>query len=98
MSKSAKIRSSIWIAAAVVAILLTVVGGIYPAASWRFYIQLPGIGVALLLISVAGRFAMMFGGSGAVFLVVVTILTNILAYAAFITLVLVVRKALREDS
>jgi hypothetical protein len=77
---------------------LTVVGGISPAAPWRFYIELPGIGVALLLISVAGPFATMFGGSGAVFLVVVTILTNVLAYASFITLVLVVRKAFRKDS
>ena len=81
-----------------IAILLTVVGGISPAESWRFNIQLPGIGLALLLMAVAGPFALMFGASGRVFLVAVTVLTNGLVYAALVALVLVVREVFKKES
>ena len=97
MSKSLKISGSIWITVWIAAILLTVVGGISPAESWRFNIQLPGIGIALLLMAVAGPFALMFGASGGVFLVLATILTNALAYAALITLVLAIRGVFKKQ-
>lgn len=67
MQKRVKISRPPWIAVWTIAILLTVVGGISPAESWRFDIQLPGIGLALLLMAVAGPFALMFGASGRVF-------------------------------
>jgi hypothetical protein len=73
-----------------------VLGGISPAESWRFDIQLPGIGLALVLMAVAGPFALMFGASGRVFLVAVTILTNGFVYAALITLVLAVREVFEK--
>jgi hypothetical protein len=76
MPKRVKISGPIWIAVWTIAILLTVVGGISPAESWRFDIQLPGIRLALLLMAVAGPLALMFGASGRVFLVAVTILTS----------------------
>ena len=44
-----------------IAVLVTMVGGIAPAESWRFDIQLPGVMVALLLMSVTGPFALLFG-------------------------------------
>jgi len=62
-----------------------VVAGLSPTESWRFDIQLPGIGLALLLMAVAGPFALMFGASGQVFLAAVTILTNGFVYAAHYT-------------
>jgi hypothetical protein len=98
MSKGLTISRSIWITALLLAILLTAVGGIGPAESWKFYIQLPGIFVAVLLMMVTGPFATMFGESGAVFLVVVTILTNALVYAAFVALVLVITKAFKREA
>jgi hypothetical protein len=98
MSKSLRINRPTWIAVCVVAILLTVVGGVAPAESWRFDIQLPGVMVALLLMAVTGPFAMMFGESGAVFLVAVTILTNALVYAAFVSLFLVLTKAFKREA
>jgi|HubBroStandDraft_3_1064219.scaffolds.fasta_scaffold43024_2 hypothetical protein len=97
MPKRVKISRPTWIAVWTIAILLTVVGGISPAESWRFDIQLPGIGLALLLMAVAGPFALMFGASGRVFLVAVTILTNGFVYVALITLVLAVREVFKKQ-
>jgi hypothetical protein len=97
MLKRVRISRSAWIAVWSTAILLTVVGGISPAESWRFDIQLPGIGLALLLMAIAGPFALMFGASGGVFLVAVTILTNGLVYAALITLVLALREVFKKQ-
>jgi hypothetical protein len=97
MPKRVKISRPTWIAVWTIAILLTVVGGISPAESWRFDIQLPGIGLALLLMAVAGPFALMFGPSGRVFLVAVTILTNGFVYAALITLVLAVGEVFKKQ-
>jgi hypothetical protein len=97
MSKGLKISRKIWIIVWTIAVLLTMVGGIAPAESWRFDIQLPGVMVALLLMSVTGPLAMMFGASGKVFVAVVTILTNGLVYAALISLLLVGFKALKRE-
>jgi hypothetical protein len=98
MSKGLKISRKIWITVWIMAILLTMVGGIAPAGSWKFDLQLPGVMVALLLMSVTGPFALMFGASGGVFVAVVTILTNVLVYAALISLALVVLKAFNRES
>jgi hypothetical protein len=98
MSKGLKISRKIWITIWIVAVVLTMVGGIAPAESWKFDIQLPGVMVALLLMSVTGPLALMFGASGEVFVAVVTILTNGLVYAALISLVLVVLKAFKRES
>jgi hypothetical protein len=98
MSKGLKISGKIWITVWAVAALATMVGGITPAESWRFNIQLPGVMVALLLLSVTGPFALLFGASGGVFVALVTILTNGLIYAALISLVLVVVKASKRES
>jgi hypothetical protein len=98
MSKGLKISRKIWITVWIIAVLLTMVGGIAPAESWKFDIQLPGVIVALLLMSVAGPFALMFGASGGTFVAVVTILTNGLVYAALISLALVVLKAFKRES
>jgi hypothetical protein len=98
MSKRLNINGSIWIAVWTLAILVTVLGGGSPAESWRFDIQLPGIGLALLLMAVTGPFALIFGASGRVFLVAVTILTNGFVYAAFIILTLTVREAFKKKS
>ena|SRR5260370_40819526 len=95
MSKGLKISRKSWIAVWAIAVLVTVMGGIAPAESWRFDIQLPGVMVALLLMSVIGPFALMFGANGEVFVAVVTILTNGLVYAALISLFLVVLKAFK---
>jgi hypothetical protein len=97
MSKGLKISRKIWITIWIVAVVLAMVGGIAPAESWKFDIQLPGVMVALLLMSVTGPLAMMFGASGE-FVAVVTILTNGLVYAALISLVLVVLKAFKRES
>ena len=97
MPKRLKISRPTWVAVWTIAILLTVVGGISPAESWRFDIQLPGIGLALLLMAVAGPFTLMFGASGRVFLVAVTILTNGFVYAALITLVLAAREVFKKQ-
>jgi len=97
MSSGLRINRKIWITVWTIAVLLTVVGGIAPAESCRFNIQLPGIMVALLLMSVTGPFALLFGASGGVFLAVVTILSNGLVYAALISLVLVVVKAFKRE-
>ena len=97
MSKGLRISRKIWITVWTTAVLLTIVGGIAPAESWRFDIQLPGIMVALFLMSVTGPFALLFGASGGVFVAVVTILTNGLVYAALISLVLVVVKAFKRE-
>ena len=67
------------------------VAGLSPTESWRFDIQLPGIGLALLLMAVAGPFALMFGASGQVLLAAVTILTN-----GFVTLLITLILAVRE--
>lgn len=93
MSRGLKISRKIWVTVWVIAVLVTMMGGITPAQSWRFDIQLPGVMVALLLMSVTGPLALMFGANGGIFVVVVTILTNGLVYAALISLVLVVLKA-----
>jgi hypothetical protein len=69
-----------------------------PVESWRFDIQLPGVMVALLLMALTGPFVLMFGESGAVFVVVVTILTNALVHVAFVSLVLVVTKAFKREA
>jgi hypothetical protein len=98
MSKGLKISRKIWITVWTTSVLLTMVGGIAPAEPWRFDIQLPGVMVALLLLSVTGPFALLFGASGGVFVAVVTILTNGLIYAALISLVLVVVKASKRES
>jgi hypothetical protein len=97
MPNGAKLSRSIWIAVWTIALVLAVVGGISPAKPWRFDIQLPGIGLALFLMAVAGRFALMFGGSEQVFLVAVTILTNGFVYVALITLVLAVREVFKKQ-
>jgi len=78
--------------------LLTLVGGIAPAESWRFNVQLPGMMVALLLLWVLGPIAVMLGASGGVFIGAVTILTNVAVYAGFVALVLLVRKILGKAS
>jgi hypothetical protein len=96
MPKSIKISRPTWIVVWMIAILVTAVGSTSPAESWRFDIQLPGIGLALLLMAVAGPFTLMFGASGRVFLVAVTILTNGLVYAALIALVLTVREVFKK--
>ena len=83
MSKRLNINGSIWIAVWTLAILVAVLGGGSPAESWRFDIQLPGIGLTLLLMAVTGPSALIFGASGRVFLVAVTILTNGFVYTAF---------------
>jgi len=82
-----------------IAILVTVVGGIAipEGESWRFDIQLPGTGLAALLMWVAGPYALIFGASGGVFLVAVTILTNGFVYAALITLVLAVCEVFKKQ-
>ena len=98
MLERLNINGSIWIAVWTLAILVTILGGGSPAESWRFDIQLPGIGLALLLMSATGPFALIFGGNGRVFLVAVTILTNGLVYAALITLALAVREAFKKKS
>jgi hypothetical protein len=98
MLEGVKISRSTWIAVWTIAILLTGVGGISPAESWRFDIQLPGIGLALLLMTVTEPFALMFGASGWVFLVAVTILTNCFVYAALIALGLAVREVFKKLS
>jgi hypothetical protein len=98
MPKGVKINRPTWIAVWTIAILLTVVGGISPAESWRFAIQLPGIGLASFLMAVVGPFTLIFGAGGGVFLAAVTILTNGLVYAALITLVLVVREVFKKQS
>jgi hypothetical protein len=96
MSEDLKLTNSIWITVIIAAILLTAVGGPAPAESWKFDIQLPGVFVALLLMAVTGPFALMFGKSGAVFIVVVTVLTNALVYAALVSLALVITRFKRE--
>jgi hypothetical protein len=98
MSKGLKINRKIWITVWAVAVLVTMVGGFTPAESWRFNIQLPGVMVPLLLLSVTGPFALLFGASGGAFVAVVTILTNGFIYAALISLVLVVVKASKRES
>jgi hypothetical protein len=98
MSRGLKISRKIWITVWAIAVLVTMVGGIAPAEAWRFDIQLPGVMVALFLMSVTGPFALLFGASGGVFVAVVTILTNGLVYAALISLVLVVVKVSKRDS
>ena len=97
MSNGLKISGKIWIAVWTVAVLLTMLGGIAPTESWRFDIQLPGVMVALLLMSVTGPFALMFGASGGIFVAAVTILTNGLVYAALILLVLVLLNAAKRE-
>lgn len=97
MSKGVKISRKIWVTVWAVAVLVTMVGGIGPAESWRLNIQLPGVLVALVLMSVTGPFPLLFGAGGGVFLAVVTILTNGLVYAAFISIVLVVVKAAKRE-
>ena len=47
--------------------------------------------------AVTGPFALMFGASGRVFLVAVTILTNGFVYAALITLVLAAREVFKKQ-
>lgn len=76
MPKGVKISRPTWIAVWTIAILLTVVGGMSPAESWRFDIQLPGTGLASFLMTVGGPFTSIFGAGGGVFLAAVTILTN----------------------
>jgi hypothetical protein len=94
-----KINRPTWIAVWTIAILLAVVGGIFPQTeSWRFDIQLPGIDLALVLMAVFGPYASMFGADGLVFQVAVTILKNGVVYAALITLVLVVRGVFKKQS
>ena len=46
--------------------------------------------------AVTGPLPLMFGASGGIFMIVVTVLTNVLVYAALVSLVLVVLKALRK--
>ena len=92
------LTKSIWIAIIIAAILLTAVGGIAPADSWRFDIQLPGSAVALLLLWVLGPLAMTLGASGGIFIGAVTILTNVAVYAGFVALTLLVRRMFRKEA
>ncbi len=98
MSKGLTINKSIWIAIWIVAILQTTIGGIAPAESWRFDIQLPGSMVALFLLQVLGPLALIPGASGEVFLVAVAIVTNVLVYAGFVALGLLILRVVRTES
>lgn len=98
MSKGLKINKALWVAIWVVAILQTLIGGIPPTVGWRLDVQYPGILVALVLQWLLGSIAQMFGANGEVFVAVATLLTNVLIYASLVSLVLVVRKALRSPS
>jgi hypothetical protein len=98
MSKGLTISKSIWITIWVVAILQTIIGGIAPPESWRFDIQLPGSVVALFLLQVLGPLATMFGAGGGVFLVAAAIVTNVLVYAGFVVLALLILKVFKTES
>src|ERR1700745_4138976 len=98
MSNGLTIRKPIWITIWIVAILQTLVGGIAPTEGWRIDIQFPGIMVALLLQWVIGPIALMFGASGGVFVAAASILTNVLIYAALVSLTLLVINVFRKES
>jgi hypothetical protein len=98
MSNGLTIRRPIWITIWIVAILQTLVGGIAPTEGWRIDIQFPGIMVALLLQWVIGPIALMFGASGGVFVAAASILTNVLIYAALVSLTLLVINVFRKES
>ncbi len=98
MLKGLTIGKPIWITIWIVAILQTLVGGITPTEGWRIEIQSPGIMVALFLQWVLGPVALMFGASGAVFVVAATVLTNVLVYAALVSLALLVIRVFRRES
>jgi hypothetical protein len=97
MSKGLTIGKPIWITIWIVAILQTLVGGIAPTQEWRVDMQFPGIMVALLLQWILGPVAMMFGASGGVFVVAATVLTNVLVYAALVSLALLVIRVFRRE-
>jgi len=86
-----------WLIVCIVALLQTVIGLVATSDPWRFDIQLPGIAPALLLLWILGPVAAMFGSGGA-FLVVATVLTNILIYSSLITLVLLLRAMFAKRS
>jgi hypothetical protein len=97
MSKAVSLSRMTRLIVSIVALLQTVIGLVATSDPWRFNIQLPGIAPALLLLGVLGPVAPMFGLGGA-FLVVATVLTNVLVYSSLITLALLLRAMFAKRS
>jgi|HubBroStandDraft_2_1064218.scaffolds.fasta_scaffold377579_2 hypothetical protein len=98
MSKAVSLSRMTWLIVSIVALLQTVIGLVATSDPWRFNIQLPGIAPALLLLGVLGPVAPMFGLGGGAFLVVATVLTNVLVYSSLITLALLLRAMFAKRS
>lgn len=96
MSQGLSISKPIWITIWTVAMLQTLVGTVVRTETWKIDIQFPGIMVALYLQWFLGPIAMMFGASGGIFLAAATILTNVLIYAALVSLTLLVYRIFKR--
>jgi hypothetical protein len=96
MSQGLSISKPIWITIWTVAMFQTLVGTVVRTETWKIDIQFPGIMVALYLQWFLGPIAMMFGASGGIFLAAATILTNVLIYAALVSLTLLVYRIFKR--
>jgi hypothetical protein len=92
------ISKPIWIAIWAVATLQTLVGWTTLFGTRGIDIEFPGVIVAMLLYWLFLRMLIMFPSYGRGLFAVVTVLTNVLVYAALVSLGLRVRKIFKRES
>ncbi len=96
MSKSVTISKPLWLTIWAVAMLQTLAGTIGRPETWKVDVQSPGVIVALYLQWFLGPIALMLGKNGGIFVAAATILTNVLIYAALVSLTLLVCRIFRR--
>ena len=93
MSKTISPGRSVWIAIWVLAIFVTLIGGSSETLNWKEYIQLPGSFLVLYLGWFMGPFGILF--EMPLVVRILTVVTNVIAYYAFVKMIFFFRGKLK---